>query len=441
VKRLLPPLLLLGLLAIVAWRALERPSRDQDRADIEARWAAVDGELGRPALLRAIDRYLAAYGDAPEERWFVARAYVKAGRVDEAARVVFEDPAHPPAPGAAHRFGHMLLGCLGWDDDEHLELPRAPAALAALALADGGDGPARAWIERFTTGQPPPAVIPIFYGAFSRAGPDVLAFVGHLLRRREEPLFAVSAAIAFLGREPYAERDADLHQLLAFVDGTTRKERRPLWSAACMALGRSEDPEAVARLQRFLDQLAESDDERDREDAALAASGLVAAGHWEAEWWARKFFGPHLVEHPNPMMLGWYAEAVLWRYRVADPLAPDRLRRVWDAAPFMRMGEVRARMATTLLLRGPLPRDDLPLQPFLADLQAPEAPLAARVVAMAYRLRRGEADAGKDLVGVLTSMAKAPSTSGDAGLVDANLTSPVLTACRALYLWGGPPDR
>ncbi|MFV1959244.1 MAG: hypothetical protein ACC662_07505, partial [Planctomycetota bacterium] len=252
------------------------------------------------------------------------------------------------------------------------------------------------------------------------------------LRARNERETDIAAALLAAGPESYDERAADIALLREVVEGTWRREQRLIWSAAAVALGRSEDPQGRVVLGALLDRLKDSPQVPDREDAGMAAVGLLAGGDWNAFEAIRPFLeGPR----PHHVIGPWTMRALVWRLHASDPKAVEAIRTWWARLPPTGRYPLRPRLAFEVFLRDDPQEAKGPLPSLLADLEAPGPPPVERVLAAAVRFRAGRKDAADDLVEVLRAFSNQVNPAEDAGLMDPELMSPFVQAARALYLY------
>ena len=112
-----------------------------------------------------------------------------------------------------------------------------------------------------------------------------------------------------------------------------------------MALGRSGDPDSLRDLRALVEELARSNRGMDREDAALAAVGLLAAG--DASY--AEVIAPFVdVRRPHGLVHPWYVSALLHRLgrvsatqlhphltqMLSEPRLPNRL----DVVTYLQNG-------------------------------------------------------------------------------------------------------
>ena len=142
---------------------------------------------------------------------------------------------------------------------------------------------------------------------------------------------------------------------------------------------------------------------------------------------AEMTFGPD----PDLMVMSWYLEALIHRYRVGDMRCELRLRQFWEG-PGVMVPELRARMARAFLLQDVPPSEEAKTQwvgRMLRELERPDASMMSHILARSYRLRTGVEGAREKIVGALRAAGKAfeadPENIGE-------LTHPFIEALRAL---------
>jgi len=432
--RILAPTLVLALAVLLVARWAADPAREAQRSWIAASWdtAAERPEI-RARLLERLEDHLRRYGDDAEDRWFVARAYLKVGEARRSIDVVWGDEGLASAPGTARRFGALWLRVLGFLDDQRLRRPRPAATLSALLLDEGGDAQARAWIDALAERHAEVGLLETFYGAFLYGTRDTAVHLASRLRARPEETARVVAALLALGPDPYPGRADDLALLQAKVeDASMRNLERVVWSTACVVLGRSEEPRALDQLTSLRRRLALSPEEMDERAADIAAAGLLAGGRWDM----LEPLAPYLGEQgPLSLVRAWYVDALLVRLARGDPEAPEALVPMWDSLQQHPDPQLLERLATGLLLRDELPPEGVPLDRLLADLESPAATTTMHAIAAAWRLRSGEREARGRLLGILGRLAAERRIDPDPTLANPVVVSPVRTVLRALYLY------
>jgi hypothetical protein len=426
--RLLPPLVVLALAVVLVLRL----AGDPDRLDSRRRL------LERTATEEDAARHLEIYGDDPEDRDVAAEAFLRLGRIDRAIGAVFGNLRGPIDAARARAFAEKAIRHLGWSHPERFEEPRMLAPLALVALCDGGDEAARALMRKIARDDPVQEGIRYYLAAYQRGTKEALRPFVAGLRERPEEMFRAPAAMASMtppGPEgDYPERAADLATLVQAVQGELRQQDRLRWSSVCLAIGRSEDPDAVAVLKGLAVRLGASANPRDHEEAALAACGLVAAGDWSEERLVLPFVDttdPHLV------ISGWYAQAVVWRDVRGDPLGRDRIRRLWYGRSQPHVGDLRTSLATRLFLQDRLAGGDPLYDALVDDLTAPGARLVEQVVGHAVRLRRGRTEAIHDLLRLVREP-EGLLVPESAGIAAPHAAHPSVTGMRAIYLYATP---
>jgi hypothetical protein len=135
--------------------------------------------------------------------------------------------------------------------------------------------------------------------------------------------------------------------------------------------------------------------------------------------------------------LSWYAEAVLHRLSRGDPRARPAFERLWRETPSEIGRNLRPQIATRLFLQDDMPGDGVPVEEVHRTLLDPAAPPEARMIALAFDLRRGAPGALDALVKGLRSVFAAPGLDPDPLYANPTLTHALVTAGRALYLYGG----
>lgn len=433
--RVLAPVIVILVFGIVLFRLAGNPERAWERERIAATWdvAAVRPEADRKAFLERVARFVDAAGGDAESRWFAARAYVKADAVVRAIDSVWGSADPGEVPGTARRFGALLLKNLGFLDDENLRGPLSAAGVVALALVEGGDPRAAVFLDRFVTEDLEGGLLDYLYGAFLFATRETAERVARDLRLRGEQPADVVAALISMGPDPYPERDADLALLAEVVqEEGLRWAEKSVWARACIALGRSEVPEALEVLEGLRERLGSSPEPEDRWDGAVVTAGLVAGGRWDVA----DTLTPYLdLSGPESRVRVWTSEALLHRLRQGDPQAPERLRTLWESLQTVPDVALRAQVATALLLRDEIPPPTFPVEEILADLQAPSAAPVEHAIAAAFRFRRGEPGARSRLVEVARMLARRGWVAADRSMTNPRFVSPLITVCRAFFFY------
>lgn len=305
--------------------------------------------------------------------------------------------------------------------------------MASLVLAEGGDEAAATWLDDTIRDRTQGAFLDVIYGTFLYSTRDGTLRVADALRARSEPAPDVLAALAALGPEPYPEQGTDLARLEEVVLSDADREYQPMvWTTACVALGRSEDARAMDVLAGLHRRLARTTEERARSDAAVVAAGLLAGGRWSMLEPLAPYLGP---AGPRSNARLAYFDAVRNRLVRGDPEATDAWLDLWQALQDYPDARLTERVATGLLLRDAHPPSHLPVESVLAILDRETASPAMRAIAAAWRYRTGE-PAGRDaLLGVLRRLSEGGWAGDDLMVSDPIWISPVLTSCRALYLY------
>ncbi len=436
-KRWLPPLLVLLVLGFVVWRVQGDPRRDADRKNLERLAGSAFGNPeGVQQFVASVEDYLGRYGDRAEDRWYAARLLLHSHLAGPAIDTVWRDPGlRRDLPDATRRLGRLLLLDVAFDDPVHMERPQPPISdVVTSVLADGGDPQA---LERFDTlsgDNPLPRWASLYFTTWFFGSQALQRRMLDELRAKQDLEADLAAARLQMGPDPYPERDADLGRLKEEVESDARQKRRPDWAISCLALGRSEDAGALDALEGVVNELAKSSAPNDRADAAMASIGLVAGGRWAAE--ARVL--PQIpFERPVDMLLLWYLDAVVHRYRRGDSEAFSRIETWWKKGARGGPLSARPRLAIQLCLVGPAPPQDGPVAKLVEDLAAPDVSAEERVLRDAVGLRWGEAGSADRLVTYLKDTLGSIEPRQDPGFKDPLPYSPLLQAERALYLYGG----
>ncbi len=275
-------LVVVGLVVALTLHLAGKPRRAHEEAGIETAFhrAAVRPEE-RPPLVARVQAYVREY-EGPEARWFAATTLLRMGEAEQAIDLLFDDPAIAADPASARRFGEILLRVLGFEDIEGLDRPTLGAAQALLALADGSVPQAWERVDQTARETADQAVLTFFDSLFASTTRATNELVAAGLRARGLEHTAVVAALATLDERPYPGKDADLDRLIEIVEGTMRVRVPLVWALACIALGRSEDPRALAALERAMARLRQDPRKTKGAEVAILAAGLVAAGRWDA---------------------------------------------------------------------------------------------------------------------------------------------------------------
>lgn len=435
ILRFLPPLVVALLLGFVVWRVARDDPRVAEREALEVHWTGTPGdpEAGRRAL-EAHRAYVERFGHRAEDRWFAARSLLRSGVRAEALQIVWDDPALRRETGTGRRLAGLLLRTMGWADDEALTKPRDPHDTLLPILVDGGAEDARALLmERFET-QPWPTLPSLFLAIQMFGGEGSREAAIEALRARGDAEGDLGAAILATRPEPYAERERDGEVLRDFVSRPIEEERRLLWSMACRALGRLEDPEALATLEAVRARILEGDPEPiDQMDAAMASIGMVTGGRWDA----KEAAGPHVdPAEAAPEFADAWLQAVLHRWRRGDAQALEEIRTWWQAPGRPGRYAARPRLLYGLFLRdGEIPPADGPVAFVEEDLARTASNDFDQMLLAAIQLRRGDR-AGRDgVMRELVAFLHGLPPGADAGLALPIEFHPVPQGARALYLY------
>ncbi len=435
VKRYLPPLLLLLLLAGVGLRVAMRPGCEEDRERI--RDLLLDPTQHNQALLE-IEAHLEGCSGVTDH-WFAAEAYLRAGRYADALARVVQDPRLAGQPEGDKRFARIGLEVLGWKDVER-EQPRGFAEVEALStLVEGGVPWAEARLLEYARTRPLVDVTQFFFYASrytSRRPLDVLmrGFRTHVTRAEgDSRAIELAAAFTQMGPEPYPERQADL-ALLFDAFARLRRSNKDAWVASALALGKSGEPRAVEALRATVKKLDGTTAPSQQRDLVLARCGLLAAG----DWTQHAALKPVIEDQtPHPFLTAWYLEALLHRYLVRDPQARVPLGDVWL---FLGQRDKRARfrMAVALLLQEApppvaTPKERAPIEKMVKDLLASQNSPRSRVAGLSYLMRIGDPGAREKLLGMLSIIADA--WEADPKAMASELRSAFILALRALLLY------
>jgi hypothetical protein len=422
VPRRLPLLLVVAALALLAWRLVTHPGRG----------VALD-RLDDPTISEAdVDTLLARYPGDDDLAWAAARAYLRIGNVRKAIDAVWTPGEATPTYGPRlKRFGELGLRTIGWADGDHYDGPTPLAFFSLASLIDGGAPGAREALSKVVRTQSKLDVSFYYRGILRRGGAAARDAVLASLRPLPSATYRLATASIAMGPKPYPERDADRDVLLASLNGDLRTAERPRWGSVCISLGHAEEKACTEALRALSDRLAASETPADREDAAVAAAGIVAAGDWTMEERILPFVA---TATPSPNVAPWYLEAVLWRYERGDPYGVDRLRTMWDETIPGAVAGLRVELGWSVLLGDEPPRPEVPVERFEADLCLPSSPALARMVGYSSRLRRKDAAAPGEILGLL---ALAPSTSVAGGAAHPHADNPVVMGFRGIYLYGG----
>ncbi len=427
-SRFLPPLLVLLVLGLVGVRWALEPSRAEARERIRG---LVQGGVRDEATAR-LEAYLAD-GHDEDDAWFATWAWFRLLKPDRAMAQVWDHPALPARADTNVRFARTALEAIGWEDERREEATaREPFSLVALAERENDWAETR--LRRHARELDLMASTSYFFPAYRRATRRPLRMIVEEYRKRGDVRFEVAAAIGTLdGFEgPQAEADErNLRNVLS--DDRWRRSIREVWCVSALALGRRATPGALATLEAAAQRLEGSVNEIDQQDLQLVYVGMLASGRFDLhDRIAPAVYG----EQATRIVTVWYLEALIHRYLQGDERSEVWLRRMWEG-PGARYGGLRARVARAFLLQESMPGPeamDAWVGRMLADLERPDAPPTERVLAAAFRLRRGEAGARDGLVGMLRQIAEALAAGAGA---DRELSEPFLEGLRALYLYGG----
>ena len=424
-NRLLPPLVVLAVLAAVVVQCAMAPSRDMKRERVQGLIRSGDTRAALDLLEIYLDRF-----DDVEDRWFAAEAYFRALQPTKAIDVIWKDPELRADPQAQRRFAEIGLFALGWRDERRTERGIAePPAL--LALVEGGNAWAEARLLEEARTLPLEGTTTYFFPAFRMATARPMEVIVKGYRMRADPKLDVAAAMAELRPEPYPERAKDLQVVKAVVASSQWRTQRPeVWRVCCLALGRSEDPGGLDLLRRQERLLGRGRKDYEQIQRLEAMVGLMAAGVKGV----KEQLDKEIQDESTAALIGtWYLEALIHRWRQGDQMARSEMLKIWNTKGSF-FEELRHRVGMALLLQYELPDPNDPdIQAMLKIMRDPEAPLLGRVLAEAYRLRRGEMEARDALLDVMREVAKA-------FLKASNREKPVLsdaflTGLRGLYLY------
>jgi hypothetical protein len=312
-----------------------------------------------------------------------------------------------------------------------------------MALLEKADVPTREWLEGRVRTEPIEEIYATMRRSRNLASPEARAVVARAARARVGTERARSpaghapthdweflAALLAPRKTPYPEREADLDLLIQAVKGTWREQGLARWSLACRALGEAGDEHAIAALHEVASQLQGSTTDKDQNDLLVLRLSLLTAGDWSHEPVVRPLVASTDSRHATARAL--YMEAILVRWRAADKQAVEPLTWLWDVVGADDLG-VRERLGRGLLIDGPMPSAEVPVEHLLEGLEADGVPASLQVVAKAFRLRRGEAGAREKLLTWLTGEDTQEMTSGSWDPEWA--LAPPIAALRALYLY------
>lgn len=426
--RLLPPLLVALVLALVGARCAMEPSRVEARERIRG---LVQGGIHDEAE-RRLTRYRARF-DEEEDAWFATWVWFRLMQPDRAIQEIWDHPTIPDQPGTATRFARTGLYAIGWEDEERND-PTMQEPFALVALAEGENAWAHERLRRHARELDLMASTSYFFPAYRRATRGPLRMITEEYRKRDDERFTVAAAIGSMFGDDYPEVEADEKTLLAVVgDDKWRRSFRDVWCVSALALGRHGSPAAIEALETAAAELEGSVNKIDQEDQQLVYVGLLASGRFEVN---EKILSGVFAEDAAMTVTVWYLEALIHRYLQGDMRSELWLRRMWEG-PGARYGGLRGRIARAFLLQDSMP-DDEAVQVWvgrmLHDLEDPEAPLMSHVLARSFRLRKGVPEAREQLVDLLRRIG---DRFREPGANTAELAEPFIEALRGLYLYGG----
>lgn len=444
VKRYLPPLVILLIVAAIVVQILRRPGCDAQQERIRGMLA--DRSRGAETMAE-IDRYRDSCSGT-DHRWFSTEATLRVGRWKLALDRAFGEGGHGNTPGGTSRFGRIGLEMLGWRDAEH-ELPEVVGEVPSLAaLVEAGEPWAREMLlERAQTSPLEGTRQLLFHcSRFATAPPLRLVVQGFrentVARGMEREAMLLAAAFTAMGKAPYPEREADMERLLDAVKGlgSMRTGNLDAWAACTLALGRSEDPRATAALTKVAKRLEGSIQKGDKQVLDLVRCALLASGDWEQF----KALKPVVQDQrPHDFLLAWYLEALLHRFAEGDDEARFPLGEVWlELGPEDDL--IRLRIAFALLLPEQVPAMDTvqqrgPILKMVQDLLLMKNTPLGRVLGLAFLLRVGEPEARGRLIDVLGQIAEAWEL--DPSGRDPEMRPAWIAGMRALTLYGETPAK
>ena len=422
-KRFVPPLLVLAILAAVLVRTLGRPAAEADQERVRATWA----ELASQDRGRALTRAYAKAHTREEDKRFVIESWTRLGDLDAALQAMFGPSIADVSNEDARAFAEIVLPALGWHDRART-LPRPWALPVEVALAEAG----MPWMleeleERATTGSIEPSALTVRRA--SRFGDRTsIDLILNALRQRTD----------LEGREAEYARFLSAVATYGFPGATWREEDRAFlldvlkqqriadsggWAECVLALGRSADPELLAVLRAERLALVRTDGEREARDAAILNAGLWAGGDAAAEKRARQWVQDAALD---ARLLEIYTEAGLHRYLLGDERARRILGRVWETFGKESKG-VRYHITYRLMFQEAPPLEGEPAEKMLRDLDVDRNP-AGRVLGAAYRLRLGKPDAATQVLQALQGSLRFGAPIGE-------LTDAWVFGLRALLLY------
>lgn len=426
-SRLLPPLLVALVLAVVGVRCALEPSRAEAREQIAG---LVQGGVLDEASER-LERYLTRYDDEADI-WFATWVWFRVRQPHRAISQIWDHPTIPDQPDTARRFAETALYAVGWEDEARQDATlQEPFTL--VALAEGENRWAEGRLRQHARGLDLMAATSYFFPAYRRATRGPMGMIAEEFRARGDERFEVAAAIGSMFGQDYPEVAADEALLLEVVgDDKWRRSFRDVWCVSALALGRRASPAGLAALEKAAAELEGSVNELDQQDQQLVYIGLLAAGRFEAN---EKIVSSVFTEDAVMTVTVWYLEALIHRYLQGDARSELWLRRMWEG-PGRRYGGLRGRVARAFLLQDKVPDGDALdtwVGRMLHDLEDPQAPLISHVLARSFRLRKGLPDARAQLLELLKEIAER-FRPGDAKV--AELSEPFIEGLRALYLYG-----
>lgn len=437
-SRLLPPLLLVGALGLITWRAMRQPRRDEMRIAIRVHW---EDQASWPKLVTDIQRYQEQYR-TPDDLAFASHALLRAREPEKALRARWPDLEREIAPAELKAFAEEALLAIGWAD-EALTKPSAANLQAAMALIEGGNSRVRAWLTEELRTQPLEAVFRQMQQSLGYHEASTRSLVSTACRGRAAAEVAAGrspiewhhmAAVLETRSAPYPEWPEDRALLLELLEGTWRTERAPRWQLVCRALGRSGDTAARDALRAMAARLEGLGGPLDARDLGIVRVSLLAGGDWDLDAYLRGVLDrPAGTSDTQALMLRrYYLEALLHRWRTGDPRARAPLDAAWDGIGAQNPS-AREHLARAQLLGPEMPGPEVPVEHMLQRLEAPGTMDTLEVVALAFRVRRGDPGARMRLVAWL-----ARERMGDPEQIVGNAQqalNPTLSGLRALYLY------
>ncbi len=425
--RLLPPILVASILALIGVRCAMEPHREEAKQRITG--FIQSGELDKAT--GQLERYVGRY-ETIDDAWYAAQTWFRLRQPLRAIDAVWKDERIAAKKETPRRFAETALLTLGWSGPNRRDAtPLEPFVL--LPLVEGGAPWAVKRLEGYGATFDLMQVVPYFFPAYRHHSRKPLEVLIRAFRTRGEEKFDVAAAMGALRAEDYPERAADIKVLRDVIASERwRLQFRDVWTVSALALGRSGEPEALESLAKAAAALEGSENERDQIDLPMLHVGMIAGGRFDVD---PKLTRYTLGKESHLSVLTWYLEALLHRYKLGDMRSELRLRQIWEG-PGKKLQGLRTRIAGAHLLREELPSDDA-VKTFVGrmvkDMERPGAPLISRVLSRAWRLRSGEKGGLDGLLEVLRDGAKAIASGTSRGR-DAAL--PFIAALRALYLYG-----